>query len=564
MRVVRFLGALLLLLLGADLGARPLAAQSLVPLNDVSSIENVQFNRQNQTLILHSSRQLIPTIQYFEDQQPKKIVLDLPNAIFPEVHQEILGQSRAIQKIRISQFQKTPPAVRMVLDLQQPLEIAVRSRRVGQGFETRIEPVQALPDDPSSSVPGQQELLNLRMSGQNLVMEGTAPIYPEIRLLDKANHEYVLTLYDFTTHLDRNMPLLSSNLIESIAVRKESKGVQIHLRLRRGDLELVPFSEERTCTLQFLVKASEQNLARFTNLEIDELDQQTTRLRFYADKGFDYQIYPLENPHRLVIDTLGTVLGQEGLERKLRSSQNIRNLRFIPTGPGRSDLRIVLDLQGDSAYQFDKHKDYLEVLVQAKDRRPLLNAQNRRAFVVIDAGHGGNDPGALGVNHKANEKDVTLEVSRFLQRYLENDQIQVAMTRSEDLEVLLQPRVDVANLRNADIFVSIHCNSMPPGNTDVRGIESYYTTPESKELADTLQGYLVKELGAQDRRVRKRGLYVTRKTTMPSVLLEIGFLSSPEEEALLANPAYQRQVAKAIRDGIYDYLSRHKQLKPQT
>jgi N-acetylmuramoyl-L-alanine amidase len=104
---------------------------------------------------------------------------------------------------------------------------------------------------------------------------------------------------------------------------------------------------------------------------------------------------------------------------------------------------------------------------------------------------------------------------------------------------------------------------MPPGNTHVRGIETYYTTPQSKELADTLHRYMVSQLGALDRRVRQRGLFVTRKATMPSVLLEIGFLSSPEEEALLANPNYQRKVAKAIRDGIHEYLTRHQKLKPQ-
>ncbi|MEZ0369357.1 MAG: N-acetylmuramoyl-L-alanine amidase, partial [Candidatus Sericytochromatia bacterium] len=111
--------------------------------------------------------------------------------------------------------------------------------------------------------------------------------------------------------------------------------------------------------------------------------------------------------------------------------------------------------------------------------------------------------------------------------------------------------------------VSIHCNSMPPNNTDVHGIETYYTTPQSLELANTLHKYLVTELGAPDRRVRKRGLFVTRKTKMPSVLMEIGFLSNPNEEALLANPAYQRRVAKAIRDGIYDYLSRHQKLRQE-
>lgn len=557
----RFLGALLCVIMGLFFAGNAALAQSLQPVA-VSSIQSVRFNQEKQSLMVTSSQQLNPSIHYFKEQQANKIILDVPNSVFPMVHQEIQSQSRTIDKIRISQFQSKPPTVRMVLELRRPLEIAVRSRRLATGFETIIEPIQTQSSDPAQRVVGQQKLLNLRMSGQNLVLEGSAPVYPEIRRINKDRNDYLLNLYNFTTDLDSRMPLLSSSLIESISVQKDGRGVQIYLSLKRGDLELVPFSAEHNCTVQFLVKANEQNMARFTDLDIDELDQQTTRLRFYANKDYDYQIYPLENPKRLVIDTLGTVLGQSRLEDKLKSSQNIRDIRFTPTGPQNTDLRIVLDLHSEVIYQFDKRVGFLELVVQRKNLKPLLNEQNRRAFVVIDAGHGGNDPGALGVQ-KTREKDVSLAVSTFLQRYLENDQIQVAMTRSEDLEVLLQPRVDVANLRNADIFVSVHCNSMPPGNAHVRGLEAYYTTSESKELADILHGYLVKELGATDRRVRQRGLYVTRKTNMPSVLLEIGFLSNPEEEALLANPNYQRKVAKAIRDGIYDYLSRHKKLQTQ-
>ncbi|MGV3525682.1 MAG: N-acetylmuramoyl-L-alanine amidase [Candidatus Sericytochromatia bacterium] len=513
-----------------------------------------------------SSRPLTPKVQYLLDQKPGKIVVDMPNSVFPPVRQEISPGEAGIGKIRISQFQHDPPAVRLVLDLNARVDVAVSSRQVGQLYETRIEPTQTAPEsDPSESISGKQQLLNLRLVGQNLVMEGNAPIYPEVRQLNTAQGEYLLTLYDFSTTLDGPQPQLQSSLIESVTVLRTTKGVQLRLRVKRKDLEVIPFSEDKLCTLQFLVTASERNVARLNDLQMDELDAQTTRLRLYADKAFDHQIYPLENPHRLVIDTQGTVIGQPGLERNLRSSQNIRNIRMAPTHADKqTDVRVVLDLLGEVTYRYEQHQNYLEITLQGKapPRAPvIITPQNRRAFVVIDAGHGGNDPGAIGTTRNQ-EKIITLAVSQYLQRYLENDNIQAVLTRSEDLEVLLQPRVDVANLRNADLFISIHCNSMPPGNTHVRGIETYYTTPQSKDLADTLHRYIVKELGAIDRRVRQRGLFVTRKAKMPSVLLEIGFLSSPDEEALLANPAYQRQVAKAIRDGIYDYLSRHQKLKP--
>ncbi len=536
------------------------------PLN---AIRSIRFDVPAQVLTVISSSQISPQIQYLKN--PQKIVLDLPDTVFPSVHQEIPNSATGIENIRISQFQSDPPTVRMVMDLQYPMEISVRSRKQGNNYETLIKPIrsQATPiQNEDSADPIQkssnQQLLDLRLVGQNLVMEANTAIYPEIRVLNKSKHEYLLSLYDFNTNLTGMQENIRSPLIDSLRVVKDNKGVHLRLRLKRDDLELVPFCEEKFCTIQLLVKANSQNLARFTDLEIDELDRQTTRLRLHSDKGFDYQIYPLENPQRLVIDTLGTKLTPgKSLERVLSNSQNIKNIRLTPTQSGQqTDIRLTLDLHGTVIYQFNQTDDYLEVLIQGRQRKPLLNVQNRRAFVVIDAGHGGNDPGAIGVA-KTQEKQVALAVTQFLQQYLENDNIQAVMTRSEDMEVLLQPRVDVANLRNADLFVSVHLNSMPPGNTHVRGIETYYTTPQSKALADTVHRYMIKELGAQDRRVRKRGLFVTRKTKMPSVLLEIGFLSSPEEEALLVNPNYQRRVAKAIRDGIYDYLSKNKQLKPE-
>ncbi|MBF2053809.1 MAG: N-acetylmuramoyl-L-alanine amidase [Candidatus Sericytochromatia bacterium] len=540
-----------------------LSAQAQMPLR-LNAIQGVQFNRQAQILTLTSSEQLAPQIQYLKADYPGKIVLDIPNAVFPQVHQEIQAASQAINRIRISQFRNDPPTVRMVLDLQKPMEVNVRGRWQGSRYETRIEPVQASPEaDPAVGVSGQQRLIQVRRMGQNLLLEGNAPLYPEIRRVGQSRLDYILTFYDVSTSLTGSLPQLRSDLIAAASVSQDAQGVQMRLKLTRDDLELIPFSKDNVCTLQLMVKANEQNLVRFEDLQVDELDRQTTRLRLYANDAFDFQVYPLEAPPRLVIDTLGTVLGQAGLERKLRSSQNLKGIRFLPQGDTQTDVRVILDLHGDVHYQFDWQGKYLEVLVQAKvQRAPVLTPENRHALVVIDAGHGGNDPGAIGVS-KQKEKQVTLEVSRLLQRYLENDGIQVIMTRAEDVEVLLQPRVDAANLRSADVFVSIHANSMPPGNTHVRGIETYYTTPQSKVFADTLHRYMVTQLGAVDRRVRQRGLFVTRKATMPSVLLEIGFLSSPEEDALLSNPNYQRKVAKAIRDGIHDYLTRHQKLKPQ-
>ncbi len=543
----------------------PFQVQAQSAMSPVSTaIHQIRYQTQQQHLSLLSSQPLQPDIHYISDSKPQKIVVDLPDTVFPTVHQEIIPTDHRIDRIRISQFESNPPKVRMVLDLRVPLNINIRSHRKGRHYETRIEPVasssriQAPPVTRTAANNG-GKLLSIEAKGQNLELKGNTALYPEIRRNKGNPRQYTLTLYDFETSLKGMMNGLKSPLLEYASVNNTPKGVEIQLQLSRSNIEIIPFSEGNRCVLQFLVKASDKDLSQLENLEVDELDRRTTRLKLYGSKAFDYQIYPLENPHRLVIDTMGTELENASLARVLRSSQNIKGIRFIPTqGKENTDIRMVLDLHAQVKYEYAWRNNYLEILLQGpereRERAPIVTPGNRKAFIVIDAGHGGNDPGAIGPS-KTQEKEVTLAVAKYLERYLMNDQIQVAMTRSEDLEILLQPRVDVANLRNADLFISIHANSMPPGNTHVRGIETYYTTAHSKSLADTLHKYMVKELGAPDRRVRSRGLFVTRRSKMPSVLLEIGFLSSPAEEALLSNPAYQRKVAQAIRDGIQAYLS---------
>ena len=129
----------------------------------------------------------------------------------------------------------------------------------------------------------------------------------------------------------------------------------------------------------------------------------------------------------------------------------------------------------------------------------------------------------------------------------------VLLTRSDDSEVLLQPRVDIANQNQASIFVSVHSNAIP--NPNITGIETYYYTDRSLLLAQTIHKHLINKLNVPDRKVRKRELFVTRKTLMPSVLIEIGFLTNSTEATLLRSPEYQEKIASAIFDGIIEYFT---------
>lgn len=182
----------------------------------------------------------------------------------------------------------------------------------------------------------------------------------------------------------------------------------------------------------------------------------------------------------------------------------------------------------------------------------VTRPRNGRLVVAIDAGHGGGDPGAIGIGG-IQEKDIVLPISEQVAAILEKSGVQVIMTRRDDREIDLPPRVQLANRVNADIFVSIHANAIDMSRPDVNGIETYYYASGDR-LANTIHNSILQMTGARDRRVRQARFYVLRHTSMPAVLLEVGFVTGAEDAPRLASPDYQSQMAAAIARGILQYL----------
>ena len=193
-------------------------------------------------------------------------------------------------------------------------------------------------------------------------------------------------------------------------------------------------------------------------------------------------------------------------------------------------------------------------------------------IVYLDAGHGGYDPGAsyFGIS----EKSLTLAIQSRVKAKLEAEGYQVVTTRTNDSFVDLTDRSRAANASESDIFVSIHINAA--GSSDVQGIETYYYQPYaeypsrinaayhanptrlsmSDTLANAIQSSLINATGAQNQGVKRRTFAVLRETTAPAVLLELGFLSNPQEAARLTTSAYQETLANAIVAGIKAYYEK--------
>ncbi|MEA5597476.1 N-acetylmuramoyl-L-alanine amidase [Rivularia sp. UHCC 0363] len=185
----------------------------------------------------------------------------------------------------------------------------------------------------------------------------------------------------------------------------------------------------------------------------------------------------------------------------------------------------------------------------------LPNVASQRIKVAIDPGHGGRDPGAVGIGG-LRETDVVLPVSLKLAEILRNQGVEVVMTRQDEREIDLEPRVSLANRTDADLFVSVHANAISLSRPDVNGIETYYySTGAAKVLSETIQESLLDATGSNNRGVKQARFYVLHHTHMPATLVELGFVTGAEDARRLADPQYRELLAQGIARGILHYIT---------
>lgn len=225
------------------------------------------------------------------------------------------------------------------------------------------------------------------------------------------------------------------------------------------------------------------------------------------------------------------------------SSVYFDKVRYANFSDKPATVRVVIDLKQKNTYELVEDKENHTVIIMQKAPSTYT--------VVIDAGHGGKDSGAISIN-KRFEKDFNLAMVLKIQQLLAREpKIQVVLTRKDDTFVELDDRAAIANNLNASLFVSIHGNSYAKTSS---GTETYYYRDESLSLAQTMHSYVLGATGFSDKKVKKEKFRVVAMTKMPAILCEIGYLSNPVEEAEMFKEDFQNRVAASIVAGIKDYL----------
>lgn len=198
-----------------------------------------------------------------------------------------------------------------------------------------------------------------------------------------------------------------------------------------------------------------------------------------------------------------------------------------------------------SSLPLTKNNDFVRLSL---NKRPI----NRTSpLIIIDPGHGGKDAGAIGLRN-IEEKDIVLSISEQVAKFLEEKGLRVMITRNSDFFVSLQGRTDMANEANADLFVSIHANSIGPDRPEINGLEVYYRNNSS--LANTIYQSITQTMTIRQRGVRYANFYVLRNSKMPSTLVEVGYVTGDEDSVKLTDPVYQTEMAKAIARGVLEYI----------
>ncbi len=266
---------------------------------------------------------------------------------------------------------------------------------------------------------------------------------------------------------------------------------------------------------------------------------------------------------KLTVNLYNTLRYNENTFKNSIARTNLENMQIeLLQGVG---LKLIIPLQKDAllncylgsdgkSFRFTLKGSKISSELYKQSRVVILPKFDGKKKVVIDPGHGGSDYGAIRCG--INEKDINFDIAKRVQAILSSKGISVTMTRVTDDFISLQDRTNFCAEICPDIFVSIHVNSS--SKEGISGIETHYYHQESIELAQTVHSCMISQIKAKDRGLFKSKFYVINHTEVPSVLLEIGFLSNNQERAELVCEERKQQTAKAIADGIIKYLNKYK------
>jgi N-acetylmuramoyl-L-alanine amidase len=554
-----------------------------------STVKGVRYDATREVLIISGDSELHPRVTHLDG--PERMVIDLPNTRLSEGYRPIGGiPGTAVTRVRVGQYLAN--TTRVVLDLSrsgnfqavtsgQDVLVPIKGGRQSVGSVPSTPPVQATPQPHGAPATAQLQAILYHQGDLTFALTHVTPYWTHVVPGSPYRYVVVFPHTRLTPELvGESRPVNSGGILRW---RASQAGADARIEF---DLQHAPKFDivAGSSSWHFYTEKPKVAVAKPTPaptpkptprpvaikptptpakpggnvpagwpgapdapLALRKIGDQR-QLLLTADGRLAYKTQAVGDD-RLRVDIAG---GKVSLPRDSVYIDNglIARVRVAP-GPG-GNTRLTIDLD-----QPVRHSARL-----LPNQRSLLISLGRQGSkrVTVDPGHGGTDTGTIG-QKGTREKDVTLAIATKLAAVMKANGMSVQMTRMKDLEILLRPRVEMANHNDSDVFISIHANSFGSQH-GVEGIETYYFSDESYPLAKAVHRQLLLQLKQPDRGVRKNNFYVVHHTQMPAALVEIGYLSNAHEEQLLTSAAYQDKAAKAIYAGIKDFLAERSKQKP--
>jgi len=462
-----------------------------------------------------------------DGQASDRLLLDFPGLVLALPQNKLPIEAGPVLRMRAGMLGTDPDVARLVFDLSEPVRYELDVSPSGESLRLLIRHIITGVEVQSTK------------NGPIIMVKATGPVsYRVSRLGDPPR--LVVDIPGTTVSRDLQ-PVLAHN----------SEGIK---RIRVGQFQVNPdivrVVVETDNVNTYDVESTMGGLAIGFLARINAMNWDSwsggSRLTLEATGPVNAEV--IKDKKRLVVTIPSTTWGLQESEFVVNRG-NIASIRVEERRMSPPTVILEVDLLEDASFLVVSSGQQGRVVVDIGGSNLLKGKR-----IMIDPGHGGSDPGAISYSG-IYEKEFTIAISHMLREILEAQGAEVRMTRTGDQTVEVRDRVYMANAFRADVLISVHANSF--NDRSKRGIEVYHCSKldTTIRLAEIMRDTLVEALGFEDRGVRKAMFLVLLETNMPAVLVETGYISNPQEERLLKDPAFQRRVAEALSAGIIKYFT---------
>ncbi len=576
---------------------------------DPLKIQSVTFDATSQAINLSAQNGAVYNGEYqmVKLTHPDRAIIDIPNAFLSTSARSIPIQQNGLDRIELSQSLGTfYQVVRITVFAQnasalQNIQLHPSNNRLTISMNGK-PPVMAPPIPGSPSTPN-----NSRFS----FLDGPAPAVDGrnvIRSVSFQNGTLLITANNNNDLIIKNQFTLTqpNRLVLDIAnAVLQDKSLANPIDVYRDGIKTIRLGQFDAETVRIVVDAdkpsamaviypghdkSQLALSSNFNHSIRTLPYENQRIGSISDinlvKRGDNSIIRINttepmvrrirrNGNQIELELINIASKPSFVAYDKREFSDIKEIRLSPMNAQEPNSKVIIrvddpGVEMESASTIDgrsleisltprnravvsHHRTQMPELVMPGGALPAVGSVKKGSFtVVVDAGHGGKD---IGANREGvYEKHLNLSVAQKVRQALEAKGVTVHMTRATDKFLELSEITAITNRVKPDAFVSVHTNASV--STAANGIETYYYTPQSRELANRVHRRMVNSVSAPDRGVRTARFYVIRNTQVPAILCEMGYISNPSERASLQSESRQRATAEAIAQGVVEFLTR--------